>query len=169
MANPSLLLALLTLLLAGLQAPVEPSPAATSPRSPITVHLITVVDYPDVLGGQRVRVPVVAVKHVIGPRLVVVGEPRIREIDRTYDHGFRFDKLLVLLPGAATLARGQVITLTGDVRTVGAARAMGLPVDARNPKDGKSEKMRWVDEAPLLVADSAETVDGFLLVVGRSR
>ena len=160
MPNSSLLLA--SLLFAGLQVPATEPSGPASWQNPITVQLMTVVDHPDVLGGQRVRVPVAQVKHVIGPRLVVVSEPRLVGIDRTYRLDFRFDKLLVLLPAGSALSRGQSIAVTGVVRTVAGARAAGLMVD----DDAKQarKQLRWTGKAVLLVADSVETLDGVALI-----
>ncbi len=157
------LLAFLSLSLAGVQAPVAVTPAPAS-LHPITVQLMTVVDFPDVLGGQRVRVPTLAVKHVLGPRLLVVGRPHILGIDRSYQATFRYDELLVLLPAAANLAPEQAITVTGNVLTVAAARATGLRLDEEAKDKDAQKKMRWIGKRVVIVADSVETQDGVVLV-----
>jgi hypothetical protein len=131
------------------------------------MDLMTVVRHPDVLGGQRVKVRVARVKVVVGPRLVIVDEPRIRGIDRTYETYLRLNKLLVLLPASANVSRGQLVTFTGVVRTVAAGRALGLPVDAPPPRGKKPrnevEKTTRTGNRPLLVADTVETPDGVAL------
>ncbi len=159
-----LLLSSALLVLAGLQAPLEPSPGALARQSPITVHLMTILDEPGLLRGVRVLVPALEVRQVIAPRLVVVSDPRIMGIDRTYRPMFGFDQLLVLLPEAAKLPRGQVINVLGEVRTLGAARSMGLPVDEGPSKARKEKSWLYADRAPVLVADSIETADGVPLV-----
>ena len=163
MPTPCLLLA--ALLFTAVQVPVPQPSDPVSWHNPITAHLMTVVDHPDVLGGQRVRVPMAQVSYIIGPRLVVVGEPRLIGIDRTYRPDFRFDKLLVLLPADATLTRGQSVAVTGIVRTGAGARAAGMMVD--DAKKPQAKQMRWAGKAVLLVADSVETLDGVTLVGGR--
>ncbi len=163
----SLLLAL-PALIAGLQAPAPAGPAHVATRHAVTVQLMTVADFPDLLGDQRVRVPSVAVKDVLGPRLVVVWSPRVFGIDRSYQARFRYDKLLVLLPEATPLARGQVIAVTGEVRTAAAARALGLALD-KEVTDRKAQKNgRWRGGNVVLVADTVETEDGVALA-GRDR
>ncbi len=166
MRKPSLLLASIVVLLAGLQAPSRSAAQTSAPavRSALTVQLMTVVDNPDVLGGQRVRVPDVAVKQILSPRLVIVSEPRLLGVDRSYQPSFRFDKLLVALPASAPVVLGEVITVTGDLRTLVAARSMGIAIDDRELEDRK-----WANRAVVLIADSAETVDGTVLVSARSR
>jgi hypothetical protein len=147
--------------------PTSPSVAQTaSPaaRSALTVHLMTVIDNPDILGGQRVRVPDVAVRQILSPRLVIVSEPRVLGIDRTYRPEFRFDKLLVALPATAPVSLGQVLTVTGDVRALAAARSLGVNIDDRMLSD-----QTWGKRAIVLIADSAESVDGTVLVGGQSR
>ena len=158
---------LLSLSPAGAQAPAAVGPAPESLQTPITVQLMTVCDFPDVLGGQRVRVPTLAVKHVLGPRLLVVGRPRQLGIDRTYQVTFRYDRLLVLLPAAATLSRKQVITVTGEVRTVPAVRALGLRIEEEATDKRAQKDVKWTDKSVIIVADSVETVDGTLLAGGR--
>ncbi len=156
----SLLVALAQLSAAGAQ----PSAPLARP-SATTVHLMTVVAHPDVLGGQRVMVPVARVVRVIGPTLVIVGQPRVRGNHSAVDIDSRYDKLLVLLPGPTALSEEQVIAITGTVRTVAGARASGLRVDQPQAQATKKAKrqMRWPDKTPLLVADSVETTDGVLL------
>ena len=112
-----------------LQSSVAAQPAPVSSQNPITMDLMTVIDHPGVLGGERVKVRIARVKEIVGPRLVIVNEPRIRGIDRTYETYFRLDKLLVLLPDSVSVARGQHVAITGVVRTVAGGRALGLPVD----------------------------------------
>ncbi len=161
-----LALALLSLSLAAVQSPPGNRPAPPPASTPTTVQLMTVVDHVDVFGGMRVRIPNVAIKRVIGPRLAIVGHPRILGIDRSYQPYFRFDKLVVLLPAATALTRGQVVTVTGEVRTLAAARAMGLPLDAPAHDKHARKRMRS-GNAPVLVADSVETMDGSALAGGR--
>jgi hypothetical protein len=158
MPHAALLLA--SLVIAPLQAPAAQPSEPVSWRYPIGVHVMTVIDHADVLGGQRVRVPGVRVQRVIGPRLILVGESRARGIEGSYGPDFRVGKLLVLLPSAVALSRGQVLALTGIVRTVAGARADGLPVD-EGVKDPKHRKR--IGAAPLLVADAVETSDGVAL------
>ncbi len=169
MTHLSLLLSCLAFVLAGLQAPLEPSPGALARQSPMTVHLMTVLDEPGILGGVRVRVPALEVRQVVAPRVVVVSAPRIVGIDRTYRPMFGFDQLLVLLPEAARLSRGQVINVTGEVRTLGAARSIGLPVDERSSKARKEKAWLYADRAPVLVADAVDTADGVPLVGSNRR
>ncbi len=153
MPTLSLLVTLAQLLLAGAQ------PLAAAPQPyPTPVSLMTVVAHPDVLGGQRVTVAVARVVRVLGPTLVVVGEPRVKGLYYSVDIDSRFDRLLVLLPGPTTLAPEQVIAITGTVRTVAGARASGLRVEAPRTKE-----TRWSDSTPLLAADSVATTDGALL------
>ena len=79
MRRPSLLLAAIVFSLATLQS-TSPSVAQTpdpAARSAPTVHLMTVIDNPDLLGGQRVRIPDVAIRQILNPRLVIVSEPRV--------------------------------------------------------------------------------------------
>ena len=167
MPHVSLFLAFLSLSPAGAQAPAAVGPAPASLQTPIAVQLMTVCDFPDVLGGQRVRVPTLAVKHILGPRLLVVGRPRMLGIDRSYQATFRYDKLLVLLPAAATLPRKQVITVTGEVHTVPAARALGLRIEEQATDKKAQKHARWTDRSVVIVADSVETEDGTLLAGGR--
>lgn len=162
MSYLSLLLASLAWSLAGPQATPGTTAVPTSLRSPIVVHLMTLADDPEMVVGQRVRVPVVGVKQAIGPRLVVVTEPRLLGIDRSYQADFRFDKLIVVLPAAIPLSHDQVITVTGEIRTLAAARSLGLSVNDRDLKD-----TRWAKRAVVLMADSVETVDGVPLSGGR--
>jgi hypothetical protein len=158
------LLAFLGLSLAGVvQEPAPAAPAAGSVRTPITVQLQTACDFPDVLGGQRIRMPTVEIERVLGPRVVVVWRPSIIEIDRTSRESFTYDHLIVLLPPAPQLARKQVITVIGEVRTMEAAQAAGVRVD-EEVKDKKALKsMPWPTRRLVLVADSVETEDGLLL------
>ena len=165
-----LLVAFLGLSLAGAQAPGATEPAPGSLRRSITVQLMTACDFPDVLGDQRVRVPKLAVKHVLGPRLVVVGRPRLIEIDRSTEPGFtEYDELLVLLPSAASLAREQVITVTGDVRTIAGARAAGVRLEdeVKDKKARNNVGWSWTPRRVVIVADSVETEDGVLLAGAR--
>ena len=160
-----------TLLVAGVPAPPLQSPAQASVPAPVTAHLMTVVDHVGVLGGQTLAVPVARVVYIVGPRLIVVGEPRTFGVDPEYWH----DRLLVLLPAPVQLVRGQLIAVTGTLRTVAGARAAGAPIDraideARNAKGGKRAKekdssrmARWLVNAPVIVADSTATVDGAIL------
>lgn len=154
-------------LIAAPQVPAAANPTSAPAQNPITVQLMTVVDFPGALGGLRVRVPDVAVKYVIGPRLLVVGAPPIRGIDRRYRPIFRYDNLFVLLPAGGTLARGQVITVTGHVRSVAAARAMGLPFDEAFKEEKSGKQAEKMGNALVLVADTAESVGGTVLATGR--
>ena len=169
MPHLSVLLSSLAIVSAGLQVTAGSLPAAPADRTPVTVHLMTIVDYPGVLGDSRVEVPVVEVKQVIAPRLVVVGEPRIVGIDRTYQPMFGFDRLLVLLPSDLTLSRGQVINVFGEVHTLGGARAMGLPVDEGAAKARRVNGWLWADRSSVIVADSVESADRVPLVGSNRR
>ncbi len=161
---PLLSLLLSSAVLAGALAPTQPAAAPPAMRSAMTVHLMTVIDNPDALGGVRVQVPVLAVRQVIAPRLVVVSEPRIVGVDRTYQPMFGYDRLLVLLPAETKLSRGQVVNVTGEVHTVAGARATGLPVDEGPARVRKDNSWIYADRAAVLVADSVETADGVPLV-----
>jgi len=164
---PTLPLVLASLLFAAMQPPPAAPSAPVSWENPIVMDLMTVVRHPDVLGGQRVKVRVARVKEVVGPRLVIVNEPRIRGIDRTYETYFRLSELLVLLPASVSVSRGQVVAFTGVVRTVASGRALGLPVDRPAARGRKSrndvERMTRAGNEPLLVADSITTPDGIAL------
>jgi hypothetical protein len=164
---PNLPLLFASLLFAAIPT-LSPLPSAPeSLQNPIALHLMTVVDHADMLGGQRVTIHVARVKQVLAPRLVVVNEPRIRGIDATYETFFRLDKLLVLLPRPVAVSRGQLVRLTGTVRTIAAGRALGLPLDEVSKSAKKSRPdAKWmtrIGNRPLLVADSVETPDGVVL------
>ncbi len=149
------------------EARTDASPSAPlSAQYPIPVDLMTVIDQAAVLGGQRVRVREVRVKEVVGPRLVIVGHHRRRDFDITYEPAFPLDKLLVLLPPSLSASPGELMAVTGIVRTVSGARSLGLPVvlDTKHAKTDPKRAVRFGNR-PLLVADSVETVDG--ATVGR--
>ncbi len=153
------------------QVPVQQAPVSLLP-TPVVVHLMTVTSHPGSFGGQRLAVPGVRVAYVVGPRLVVVGQPRTRAFDHTFDPEFRFDKLLVLLPGQVSLSRGQLIDVTGVLRTVAGARATGVPIDEALSQSDKGKRAKdskragRLANATMIVADSVQTLDG-AVITGR--
>ncbi len=153
------------------QVPVQQAPVSLLP-SPVVVHLMTVASHPGAFGGQRLMVPGVRVAYVIGPRLVVVGQPHVRTFTHTIDPEFRYDRLLVLLPGPVSLSRGQLIDVTGVLRTVAGARARGVPIDEalsqseRGKRSKDAKRAGRVNNAGVIVADTIQTMDGSV-VVGR--
>ncbi len=155
-------------------ATVQPASAAPSApaslENPIPVDFMSVIDHPDVFGGQRVSVRTARVNAVVGPRLVVIGHPRRRGFDTTYEPAFPRDKLLVLLPPSIAVSPGRLIGVTGTVRTVASARAAGLPVEIDVKRRGKAAKDAGREihfgNRIVLVADTVETADGNAIAGG---
>ncbi len=156
---------LFVLAIAGAQAPLQQPPVSLLPN-PVVVHLMTVADHPGDLGGERLTVPGVRVARVIGPRLVIVDQPRTRSFTYLVDRGFYYDRLLVLLPAPASLAPGQLIDVTGVLHTVAGARAAGVPIDEALSESAKgkhakdSKKLGRRSNAGVIIADTVQTVDG---------
>lgn len=162
-------MATLPLLFASLLSAALSTPATPSPRvswaNPINVHVMSVIGHPDVLAGERVKVVDARVKRVVGPRLAVVNEPRLRGIKNTYERFYELDELVLFLPGSVTVSPGQLIAVTGVVRSVTGGRVLGLPLDALANDRETRERTNGIGDEPLLVVDTIQTPDGAVLGV----
>lgn len=139
------------------------APAGASPAvgvSPVGVQLMTVVDHPATLAGQRVQLPPAQVKRVVAPNLVEIGDPSQHGSYRYYSAN-KYDRLLVLLPSAAAVDTGDLVVVTGSVRSVRGAQL------SRQLAGVSDNAVKRYARRALLIADAMTTADGVSLVTGR--
>jgi hypothetical protein len=130
---------------------------ANSTSVPVQARPNTIVLNADVIAGSRVFVPSARIVRMLGPRLIAVADARAFPepiISRERE------ELLLLLPAGADLKKGEVISAVGQVRTVSAMRR-----DNAAPRDElrKILDSKRYRRALMLVAESAQTLDGFNL------
>lgn len=118
------------------------------------MQLMTVVDHGPTLAGQRVHLPPVRVRRVLGPTLVVIEDLGGRH---NYYRSHRWDRLVVLLPPGAAVSRNEPIVVVGTIRTVHGAQLSG---DLSSVREDVLEDSH---NATLLVAESVRTPDGINL------
>ncbi len=136
----------------------QPSPIA-SPY-PLALQQVTVIDHAFVLADQLVEMSPSTVERVISSRLIELARPRPRPI-RYFSGPDPWDTLLVILPAPARLARGELVVITGRVRTIAGVEAAG------GLKDVREKALEHIRDKPVVVAESVRTADGVDLLPRR--
>jgi hypothetical protein len=137
-------------------APVaQPTPGPPIPY-PIDAVLSTVVDHPGEFAGQAVRLRAARVDRIVSGTLVKLMDAR--EDGPYHFHIFYCpDRLLAALPAGTKVSKGDVVVVTGRLKTMrGASHAQDMT-------GVSAEQVKKYGNRAVLVATSVTTRDGVSL------